>query len=285
MYCELCISIGQNGDVMGKIHIKIWGGENNIRIYNNNKAEIGLATDREDYHDELNKLVWSLDNKGYIKNKEVGSLHKYMMQKWYGDDVVDKFYQKGFIIDHINNKHNDNRISNLAFYSKTRNVAKGMYFDRESEQIGDELRLTIHKDFQKKCYQISIAFNDCFFTLREPDVLVQIYALYLFYNSDISYDTVVNDATDIITMFQENDEIDLSNLKYCDYKLYDENSDSIFDIKFTEHNTEDDQTLCIPMDDCIFRVVPQEENWEPTKGKNRLSCELIIRNKPCQKSN
>lgn len=266
---------------MGKVKIKIWGGENSIKVYNKKKEEIGLATDREEYHDELNKLVWSLDNKGYIKNKKVGSLHKYIMQKWYGDDVVDKFYQNGFIIDHINNQHNDNRISNLAFYSRTRNVSKGMYFDKESEQIGDELQVTIHKYFLKKCYQISMAFNDCFFTLKEDEVLVQIYALYLLYNSDISYDSVVNDATDIITMYQENNEIDLSNLNYCDYKLYDQYSDSIFDIKLIEENTEDDIILSIPWDECVFRIVPQEENWEPKKVKNRLYCELIIHDIPC----
>lgn len=266
------------GNGMGKIEINIWGGENNIRIYNSKKEEIGLTTDREDYHDELNKIVWSLDSKGYITNKKVGSLHKYMMQKWYGHDVVEEFYRKGFIIEHINNKHNDNRISNLTFYSRTRNVAKGMYFDKETEQIGDKLQVTIHKDFFKGCYQISIVFNDCFFTLREDEAVVQIYALYLLYNRDISYDTVVNDATDIITMFQEKDEIDLSNIKYWDYKLYDEDSEEIFGINFIENDTEDDKTLCIPFDDCIFRMVPQEEKWEPAKEKNRLFCECIIHN-------
>lgn len=262
---------------MGKINIKIWGGEDTVKIYNSKKEEIGVTTGREDYHDELKKIVWSMDSKGYITNKKVGSLHKYIMQKWYGCDAVEKFYQNGYIIEHINNKHNDNRISNLAFYLRTRNVAKAMYFDREAEQIEDELKVTIHKDFFKECYQISLIFNDCFFALREGEVLVQIYALYLLYNRDISYDTVVNDATDIITMFQEKDEIDLSNLKYWDYKLYDENSDSIFDMDFTENDTEEDIMLCIPLDECIFKEVPKEENWEPPKEINRLYCEVIIR--------
>ena len=261
---------------MGKIIIKIRGGENIIDIFNSTKKRIGFTTDREDYHDELNSLVWYLDRKGYVKNSKVGSLHKYIMGKWYGKDVVDKFYQNGFVIDHINNKHNDNRISNLAFYSKTRNVAKGMYFDKESEQIGYQLQVTIHKDFIEKCYQISIVFNDTFFILRENEVVVQIYALYLLYDKNISYDTVVNDATDIVTMFQEEGDIDLTDLKYCDYKIYDENSECLFGINFSEDDSEDANSWHIPFEDCIFREVPQEESWKPRKDKNRLYCEYII---------
>ena len=83
---------------MGKTIIKIWGGENSIEIYNKRKEKIGIATDRDDYHDELYKLAWNLNSKGYIVNKKVGSLHKYMMGKWYGDEVVREFYNKGYIM-------------------------------------------------------------------------------------------------------------------------------------------------------------------------------------------
>jgi hypothetical protein len=53
---------------MGKTIIKIWGGENSIEIYNKRKEKIGIATDRDDYHDELYKLAWNLNSKGYIVN-------------------------------------------------------------------------------------------------------------------------------------------------------------------------------------------------------------------------
>lgn len=150
---------------MGKTIIKIWGGENSIEIYNKRKEKIGIATDRDDYHDELYKLAWNLNSKGYIVNKKVGSLHKYMMGKWYGDEVVREFYNKGYIIDHINNEHYDNRISNLAFYLRTRNVAKGMYFDKESKQIRDKLLVQIHKDFSKNVIKyllyLMISLSQC----------------------------------------------------------------------------------------------------------------------------
>ena len=262
---------------MGKTIIKIWGGENSIEIYNKRKEKIGIATDRDDYHDELYKLAWNLNSKGYIVNKKGGSLHKYMMGKWYGDEVVREFYNKGYIIDHINNEHYDNRISNLAFYLRTRNVAKGMYFDKESKQIRDKLLVQIHKDFSNKCYQISLVFNDFFITMREDDTIVRIYALYLLYNNDVLYSTVVNNATDIITMFQEKDVIDLSGLKYCDYEIYDEKSETLFGINLANDES-NNETPCIIIDDWEFRVVHQKEHWNPARKGRRLPCELIIHN-------
>ena len=261
---------------MGKTIIKIWGGENSIEIYNKRKEKIGIATDRDDYHDELYKLAWNLDSKGYIVNKKVGSLHKYMMGKWYGDEVVREFYNKGYIIDHINNEHYDNRISNLAFYLRTRNVAKGMYFDKESKQIRDRLLVQIHKDFSNKCYQISLVFNDSFITMREDDTIVRIYTLYLLYN-DVLYSTVVNDATDIITMFQEKDEIDLSGLKYFDYEICDEKSETLFGINLV-NDERNNETPYFIIDDWEFRVAPQKEHWNPGRNGRRLPCELIIHN-------
>jgi len=261
---------------MGKLRIKIWGGKDTIRIKNKNNEEIGLATDREDYHEEIVKIIWNLNKKGYIENWKIGTLHRYMMEKWYGDNEVKDFLQKDFVIDHINNMHNDNRISNLAFYARSRNSAKGMYLDKESKEIKDQLRVAIHKDFSNECYQISIAFNECFVTLKEDDRIVQVFALFLFYSSDISYDAVVNDATNIITMFQDKGEIDLTYLRYCNYKLYDEDSDSLFGMELINDESEDGERLIIPLEDCIFEEIPQEEIGELTEEVNRLYCERII---------
>ena len=35
---------------MGKVIIKIWGDKNNIKVRNKEKKEIGITTDRKDYH-------------------------------------------------------------------------------------------------------------------------------------------------------------------------------------------------------------------------------------------
>ena len=83
---------------MGKVIIKIWGDKNNIKVRNKEKKEIGITTDRKDYHAELDGLVWNRDKKGYIKNRSVGYLHKYIMEKWYGEETVEKFYQTSSIL-------------------------------------------------------------------------------------------------------------------------------------------------------------------------------------------
>ena len=52
---------------------------------------IGLTTYREDYYEELTSKTWTLtkansetDDKGYLSNKTLGLLHRYIVAKWYG---------------------------------------------------------------------------------------------------------------------------------------------------------------------------------------------------------
>ena len=78
---------------------------------------IGLTTYREDYYEELTSKTWALtkansetDDKGYLSNKTLGVLHRYIVAKWYGQDVLDTMTQKGFVVDHLNNNHTDCRI-------------------------------------------------------------------------------------------------------------------------------------------------------------------------------
>ena len=47
-----------------------------------------LASYREDYYEELTSHTWGLKN-GYPNNDALGGgLHRYMMAKWYGEDVI-----------------------------------------------------------------------------------------------------------------------------------------------------------------------------------------------------
>ena len=82
---------------------------------------IGLTTYREDYYEELTSKTWTLtkansetDDKGYLSNKTLGLLHRYIVAKWYGQDVLDTMTQKGFVVDHLNNNHTDCRILRSA---------------------------------------------------------------------------------------------------------------------------------------------------------------------------
>lgn len=115
---------------------------------------IGLTTYREDYYEELTSKTWTLtkansetDDKGYLSNKTLGLLHRYIVAKWYGQDVLDTMTQKGFVVDHLNNNHTDCRISNLEFLKKAYNTAKGQAFDVDSKMMEHHIAVNIFKDF------------------------------------------------------------------------------------------------------------------------------------------
>lgn len=93
---------------------------NEVHIYRDEWSKIALTTYREDYYEELSSKTWSLTNsnnveKSYLKNKELGLLHRYIMAKWYGEDVLNSMTERGYIVEHMNNEHMDCRISNLEF--------------------------------------------------------------------------------------------------------------------------------------------------------------------------
>jgi hypothetical protein len=82
-----------------------------------------LATYHVDYYEELTSYTWSLSKGGYPTNKTLGGgLHRYIMAKWYGDDVLRDFTDRGYVVDHLNNEHMDCQITNLEFLKSTRYV-------------------------------------------------------------------------------------------------------------------------------------------------------------------
>lgn len=125
---------------------------------------IGLTTYREDYYEELTSKTWTLtkansetDDKGYLSNKTLGLLHRYIVAKWYGQDVLDTMTQKGFVVDHLNNNHTDCRISNLEFLKKAYNTAKGQAFDVDSKMMEHHIAVNIFKDFSTVVIKLRLA--------------------------------------------------------------------------------------------------------------------------------
>lgn len=163
---------------------------------------IGLTTYREDYYEELTSKTWTLtkansetDDKGYLSNKTLGLLHRYIVAKWYGQDVLDTMTQKGFVVDHLNNNHTDCRISNLEFLKKAYNTAKGQAFDVDSKMMEHHIAVNIFKDFSTGCYQITIGCNDDIVGETKDGKKYHITAIMLLYDCD--YSIVVNDAENI----------------------------------------------------------------------------------------
>ncbi|MBQ6163205.1 MAG: hypothetical protein IJK23_01890 [Clostridia bacterium] len=224
---------------------------------------LAMCTYRDDYYSELSSHTWGLNN-GYPSNSSLGGgLHRYMMAKWYGKDVLEDMTAKGYVVDHMNNNHMDCRICNLEFYKNNRNVAKGQYLDKEIPlQYG--IALNIFKDFTTGCYQITIGCNDTIKT-NTGSIVNSIKLLY-----DSKYPMVVLDAERILTEYTDEHTITLSNLGFCRMHL-----DYALDLDLTDKEKE--QAFVIRNGELFFVIgngktyinaVNYDEGWTPPQKKS-----------------
>lgn len=188
-----------------------------ITIMRKDWDQVALATYRDDYFNELSTHTWSINN-GYPTNQTLGGgLHRYMMSKWYGEDVLKDLTEKGYVVDHMNNNHMDCRICNLEFLKHDRNVAKGMYLDKESRQMEHRLAISLFKDFKTGCYQITIGCNDTIVSEDSEGKKHYINSIKLLYNCD--YSLVVLDAEAILTEYESENKFSTSALHCCDQRV------------------------------------------------------------------
>ena len=102
-----------------------------ITFFRSDRNEIMFTTYREDYWEDLISQTWRLNAQGYPTCSRLGDLHRYIMGKWYGEDVLEDLTQKGYVVDHLDNEHNNCIISNLEFLNKDFNTAKGQWLDKQ----------------------------------------------------------------------------------------------------------------------------------------------------------
>lgn len=188
-----------------------------IYIMRDEWEKVALATYRDDYYEELSSHTWSLSN-GYPSNATLGGgLHRYMMAKWYGEDVLRDLTQKGYVVDHMNNDPMDCRICNLEFLRHNHNVAKGHYLDKEAKVMRYRLAVSLFKDFSTGCYQITIGCNDHIVTKDSSGQERHVNAIRLLYNCDYSF--VVLDAEAILTQYEAMGKFSISKLHCCDSRI------------------------------------------------------------------
>jgi len=179
--------------------------------------KLAFTTYRQDYYNELTSATWTED-KGYLKNGKLGLLHRYIMKKWYGEEIVKEMTARGLIVDHMNNDGFDNRICNLEFLATRHNVAKGHTLDVESKEMRDRIAVNIFKDFTTNYYQISIGFNEI---VSMIDMITgesqEIDRLYLLYDCD--YRLVINDAEQILLEYSLHRRFNIQQLKCIEYQV------------------------------------------------------------------
>lgn len=187
-----------------------------IHIFREEWDAVALTTYREDYFDELTSVTWT-ESRGYLTNGKLGALHRYIMGKWYGEEMLSELTNQGWVVDHMNNDGFDCRISNLEFLPTRHNVAKGQTVDVESETMRQHIALTMCKDFSTGYYQIHIGCNDpisiCNTVTGEIRPLAKLKLLY-----DCDYRIVINDARDILLNYDLYGKFNIEKLHCVDWK-------------------------------------------------------------------
>lgn len=203
-----------------------------VHIRRDGWQHVGLTTYREDYYNELTSSTWNFtnpnsntDDKGYLKSSSLGLLHRYIMGKWYGKDVLQDMTEHGYVVDHMNNIHHDCRISNLEFLKKAYNTAKGQMFDVDANRLNHNIALTIFKDFRTGCYQITIGCNDDIYKIDADRTVHHLASAKLLYDCD--YAIVINDAENILRIYETEQQLDLGNNHSCDIRIQETEKISI----------------------------------------------------------
>lgn len=242
---------------------------NDVYITKDEWSIIGMTTYRKDYYEELTSKTWRLtkansntDDKGYLSNSTLGLLHRYIAAKWYGEDVLKEMTEKGYVVDHMNNNHVDCRISNLEFLKKSYNTAKGQAFDVDSKGMERHIAVNLFKDFSTGYYQITIGCNDDIIEIDVDGQKYHIAAIKLLYTCD--YSIVINDAENILRVYETEGRIDFSKTYACDSKV-----EEAVDIKLTEEENsavtirDGVPYLILGTEKAFIKSVPYQEGWTP----------------------
>lgn len=199
---------------------------------------IAHASIREDYADEIQSVTWGLKNGRYLYNAKYGSLHSYIMKKWYGEDFCKEMKDKGYVIDHMDNVSSNCCINNLCFLLNSYNKAKGLTFDQENIDKR-YIALSMYKDFETQLFQITMVFNYpatlCVEGFDKPAIVDIAYLLY-----DGDYRKVLTDAQSILLEYKDSYTFSPEKIKAIDYHI----------------------------EGCVGRVLPPEVHEEYLGGKH-----------------
>ena len=178
---------------------------------------LAFATVREDYLEEIQSVTWRLNNDRYLYNDRLGSLHSYIMKKWYGEEVCQEMKKNKYVIDHMDNVSSNCCIDNLCFLSSAYNKAKGLTFDQDNKDKRF-IALTMFKDFNTGLFQITIMFNyPATLCLTGFEYQSVIELAYLLYEGD--YRKVIADAQDILLDYKEDYTFKPEKLRAIDYHI------------------------------------------------------------------
>ncbi|MGL5254031.1 MAG: hypothetical protein ACRC9L_03325 [Brevinema sp.] len=186
--------------------------------------KLGFTNYTEELWEIIKNYTWSVkkDNNGLPKyllaNKLGKTLHQVVIDYYFTEKTRIDAYDKGYIIEHLDNNGFNCKISNLYFMKKLMNTYKGWGFDKNSKESIPIVAIKMFHIIETKRFQITLAFNTRFTNTSTGKDLCSVKFLY-----DTSYEIVFQDAETILDYIVTNmhfDIIDLRELlRYKDYRL------------------------------------------------------------------
>ncbi len=187
-----------------------------IDISHDKWEKLAFTTYREDYFEEISNLTWTKTGE-YLQSKKLGKyLHRYIMEKWYGPEMLKVMTENGFVVDHLNNDGFDCRIQNLEFLQDAENKAKGLTIDQQINDIREKIAISMFKDFSTGLYQLTLGFNQEVGEYKDG-YIYPVTAVKFLYKGD--YIEVINDVRKIILDYSLYKRIDTPKLNYIDKEV------------------------------------------------------------------
>ncbi|MCY9308687.1 HNH endonuclease [Bacillus inaquosorum] len=204
----------------------------NDKIYfKTDKPEVN-ALGITDYTDEvwskIKTIKWNIKFGYYNKKKKLKkhpyiygrfngkpvALHRFVMEHWYGSDVVKRAKQDDYVVDHLNNNGLDCQISNLCFIPRILNTSKGNDYDIRRKDVRPRLAINITKDFDTQLFQITMAFNKSPATFYSHGKRIPVSKMYFLYDR---FRRALIDANSIIDDVVEDNIVNIQKLNHIDF--------------------------------------------------------------------
>jgi hypothetical protein len=185
-------------------------------VYISREARVVKTTYSCEFYDELCSMSWSISGNYLRSSKHAISLHRYIISKYYGTQMLNQLTKEGLVIDHLDNDPNNCTIENLYFLYKNENTAKGLTVDKYVDDVLSIVGVGIFRSFETGLFQITLGFNlKCILTIGKSEQVVS--NIYLLYDSD--YTIVLNDYKYILLCIKQNIKVELGKLNHIDIRF------------------------------------------------------------------
>jgi hypothetical protein len=184
-----------------------------LRFTTSEFDKVGVVDYTNDLWQMIRTAKWRTDKNYIYSGKE--SLHRLVMEYWYGKEHCKQKIKSGSVIDHIDNDGFNCTYENLEFLDRIKNwTYKGQYYDRKRSKATSIAAIHIFKNKSGDRFQITIGFNVPFYNSQGQAIS----KAFLAYNT-LDYDLVLSDAVQLVESVERR-KIQINHLR-CNHLKYE----------------------------------------------------------------